>query len=216
MVRKIIQKYIQENRSCVAWKIDKNNHLLYCELFPTLTSKDILKLKVPSYSLENLIEIIGSQEKILLYFEEDGLIEVGLINDFNNPQEIELKLLNEFEQLNRRSGERFSFKKLIQVTIESKNGLTDRYYGHDLSEMGLSIVLLQNQKNAFSKGDTCMLKIGEDNPLIQEVEVVAVSKMKPFESQSLPYSKYKIAFKFTKRNESWAETILMLSGLKIK
>jgi hypothetical protein len=215
MPKAIIKKYIQENKSCVAWKIGDNGHLKFCELFPIQVVKSTLKLRIPEYSLDQLKELVTSQEKVLLLFEDDGVLVACAINQFNDDHEIELKLDDSFERLNRRSTDRYSFKKLIQVVIANESGLEAKYFGNDLSETGFSIVLMQNQKEIFKKSQRCFLRIGNENPLVLELEVVATNKLRPYENSNLPYSKSKVAFKFVEPNQSWAETIRSLMGAKI-
>jgi len=215
MPKTIIKKYIQENKSCVAWKIGNDGHLKFCELFPVSIIRNHLKLRIPEYSFDLLKELITSQERVLLLFEDDGVLVACAINQYNKDDEIELSLVDGFERLNRRSTDRYSFKKLIQVVIADENGLEGKYYGNDLSENGFSIVMMQNQKEVFSKNQKCFLKIGSDNPLVLELEVVSIKKLKPFENSNLPYSKSKVAFKFVEPNQSWVETIRTLTGAKV-
>lgn len=216
MLNRIIQKYINENRPCIAWKIDNDEHLHFCELYPQLFSNKLITFKVPEYSLEVLFGLIGSREKVLLLFEDDSVIEVCEVAQFESNQEIILRPLNDFVQLNRRTSERLNFKKLIQVRIENQSGHEDKYYGHDLSENGLSVVLTQSQGLVFKEKEVCHLKMGDKNPLKTKIEVVSINKLKPYDSERLPYSKYKVAFRFVEKNNKWIEALQEFAGLKSK
>ena len=194
---------MKEKTTCHAWKFISQNKHLICELQIEKRSNQEIVLSIPEYSQNTLDEIIGSEDRIQIYFEEEKTLELCVIRAYNDRHQITLDRVKKTKKINQRKHSRIKINKLIKFKIADSKGVVDQYFCHDISKEGLSVVLLNQQKNLFRVDEKYQLLTDDDEASTCEIKVKKIQKLKPYQISNLPYSQYKVSFELVSPCEYW-------------